>query len=228
MLGDISTVNLLLSLGADLYNPFALLVSIVRTSRSDITESLISYFKERYLRGKPGFAIYPLRFAINYQDLALARLLCRDLLYNVFLARNVEDPLIIAAEVPGPATISIVCELLVLGADPNVSSHRRSITPMALAAMHKGSGLIELLAQYGGLINHRYRRSRLNEEGPTLLEVACAKGNIRAVKWLLEHDADPNLPCRDFRHRTALHCAARNGYAGIVALLIENGADIHH
>ena len=229
MIGDLSTVNHLFSLGADPYNPFALLASMVRTGGDDITKSLIFHFKERYPRGRLGYGTWALHFALRKENLALARLLIRNLTYNVFCAGDTEDPLIMAADVPGSVSISVVHELLAIGADPNVTSHRMHTTPMALAAMRrKGSDLIELLGQYGALINHRYRRGRLDKEGPSPLEIACGRGNARAAKWLLEHGADPNLPCRDLRHRSALHCAARGGYAGIVTLLIEHGADIHH
>lgn len=50
----------------------------------------------------------------------------------------------------------------------------------------------------------------------------------RGVRWLLDHGADPNVPCdRDLRE-SSLHTAVRRGQdPRIVELLLEHGADVH-
>jgi hypothetical protein len=57
-----------------------------------------------------------------------------------------------------------------------------------------------------------------------LLE-ASMKGDVNAVKELLEKGADPNA--RDSSGWTPLHTAATRGYVNIANLLIEYGADVN-
>jgi len=59
----------------------------------------------------------------------------------------------------------------------------------------------------------------------TPLHIAAARGDINAVKALLEQRADVNK--RDKNSSTPLHEAASKGHANIVRLLIEKGADVN-
>ena len=50
---------------------------------------------------------------------------------------------------------------------------------------------------------------------------------LKGLRWLLEHGADPNVPCGDERE-SSLHVAARRGQAPeVVRLLLDHGADVH-
>lgn len=88
---------------------------------------------------------------------------------------------------------------------------------------HQRSGepfydIAELILEYGFDINDRHGHDR------TLLHGAANRGTIRAVRWLLEHAADPNA--LDDRGRTPLHvCAARNTNTSVLKRLITAGAD---
>lgn len=57
----------------------------------------------------------------------------------------------------------------------------------------------------------------------TPLHAACRRGNLVAVRELLAHGAQPNVPC-EFG-LTPLHFAAERGYAAIVRELLLFGAD---
>lgn len=87
---------------------------------------------------------------------------------------------------------------------------------------------LELLHEFGVDLNHT------GEWGNTplyfLLEHYDVELNARVrqgMLWLLEHGADPNVPCGR-EQETALHVAVRRGQgADIVRLLLDHGADVH-
>jgi ankyrin repeat protein len=87
---------------------------------------------------------------------------------------------------------------------------------------------LALLHEYGADVN------ATGEWGNTPLyfllryhDVASAPKVRRGIEWLLEHGADPNVPCGTERE-TALHVAARRRQAiDVVEALIAQGADVH-
>jgi hypothetical protein len=88
---------------------------------------------------------------------------------------------------------------------------------------HQRSGepfyhIAELIARHGFDVNDLAGRDR------TLLHGAANRGTIRAVRWLLQHGANPNA--RDTGGRTPLHvCAERNTSAAVARLLIDGGTE---
>jgi ankyrin repeat protein len=61
----------------------------------------------------------------------------------------------------------------------------------------------------------------------TMLDVAVMKNNIDMASILLDYGIDPNSTIRDWRKNLPmLGYAAENGYAGIVSILLQHGADI--
>jgi ankyrin repeat protein len=58
------------------------------------------------------------------------------------------------------------------------------------------------------------------------LHLLAKRGDVKAVKWLLEHDADPNARWSHWSALvTPLHLAALHGHADVVRLLLDAGAD---
>jgi ankyrin repeat protein len=76
--------------------------------------------------------------------------------------------------------------------------------------------------------------ARLTRENPQLLDqqvgvlhLMAKRGDVRAVKWLLDHGADPNARWSHWDAEVApLHLAVLGGHADIVRLLLEAGADL--
>jgi ankyrin repeat protein len=63
------------------------------------------------------------------------------------------------------------------------------------------------------------------DETKTYLRRAALYGDVAAVRFLLEHGADPNI-AGIFSRETALLGAARLGHAEVVDLLLAHGADV--
>lgn len=90
-------------------------------------------------------------------------------------------------------------------------------TPLYWAVQEGQTGVLELLREAGAKVDRKPKG-----EGPTILQMASAKGHEPTVEKLLELGADVNLP--DRLGRTALHYAAAAGWVHIVRLLLARGA----
>ncbi|TWT22585.1 hypothetical protein FQY83_06110 [Luteimonas marina] len=144
-----------------------------------------------------------------------------------------------------------VMTLLANGADPRVADADGN-TPLHHAARSSDPGVAALLRDASAELDVQ------NREGLTPLGVACAAGNWRLARFLLERGAKPGVDdgtpallaaagsdeddpagvqlllrhkakvdARDRDGRTALHIAAFQGHAAIVAALLDAGADVH-
>uniref|UniRef100_A0A674ME91 Myosin XVI n=2 Tax=Takifugu rubripes TaxID=31033 RepID=A0A674ME91_TAKRU len=78
------------------------------------------------------------------------------------------------------------------------------------------SDVTQLLATGEGL-------SLSNEDGVTLLHIACASGYREVVSVLLEKGADPDAADNNFW--TPLHLASKYGQTSIISLLLRHGAN---
>ena len=76
----------------------------------------------------------------------------------------------------------------------------------------------------------RERPSLLAPSGPDAgaLTLLSKRNDVRAVKWLLDHGADPNTRWNHWGAEvTGLHLAIMHGHVEIVRLLLEHGTDPH-
>ncbi|XP_014213006.1 tonsoku-like protein [Copidosoma floridanum] len=83
--------------------------------------------------------------------------------------------------------------------------------------------------QLKNVSRHRFKRPRLfkpNEKGETPLHLACIKGDVSKVEYLLE-EKHPTLVKDNFGW-TPLHEASNHGFTEIVDLLIRHKADINN
>lgn len=112
--------------------------------------------------------------------------------------------------------------LLQSGANPNDGES------IVHAAQHAHFDCLELLVAHGGDVSMRYE-----EWGNTAIYFLTGfretdsgwETALRGMRWLLQHGADPNVPCYE-NEETALHGCARTGRtAETLDLLVRHGAD---
>jgi ankyrin repeat protein len=93
-----------------------------------------------------------------------------------------------------------------------------SMDLIALLALGEWGTAAQLLRENAGLI----------EPSGGVLHLMAKRNDVAAVKWLLDHGADPNGRWAHWDAEvTPLHLAASQGHAGIVRVLLAAGADPH-
>lgn len=131
--------------------------------------------------------------------------------------------------------------LIELGADPlgrdasgylaPVGTHRSDIDRPVLEAL-KRNGKLDLFTAVS--LREWRAAERLRDNDPSYIDngrkgalhVACKRGDVEAVNWLLEHGANPNAlwPHWD-AEVTALHMAAWGGHSEVARLLLAADAN---
>jgi ankyrin repeat protein len=173
---------------------------------------------------------------------------------NSRMSRNENNqmPLHYAVQQNRPEMVSL---LLDLGADPlavdgagmpaaayatapdmdrRVMEMIRALTSSELVSAARGnrrarSGMMDLVATVA--LSDWETAARLLNENPKLIEpgvlhLMVKRNSVAAVKWLLDHGADPNAPWAHWEAEvTPLHLAASQGHTEIVRLLLSRGAD---
>ncbi|HYD80166.1 MAG TPA: ankyrin repeat domain-containing protein [Paucimonas sp.] len=109
-----------------------------------------------------------------------------------------------------------VSELLERGFDPNTVEPERGDTGLILALREESMRVFKVLLDAPGIDLEAKIRN-----GDDALMIAAWKGNLPAVRALLEREVEVNRP-----GWTALHYAAANGADEIVALLLDRSAYI--
>ncbi|KEF56282.1 uncharacterized protein A1O9_07863 [Exophiala aquamarina CBS 119918] len=95
-------------------------------------------------------------------------------------------------------------------------------SPLVVAVEGRRETILDILLAAGARVNH------VNPSAPratyTPLSIAVLQGETRIIHKLLQHGADPNLRFEGGRHN--LGTAAELGFADIVELLLQFGADV--
>ena len=152
--------------------------------------------------------------------------------YQVWIQQGGNSPLMFAARAGDRASVEL---MIVAGADVNVES-AYGISATTLAAHSNHADVVETLLWSGADPNAA-------NSGYTALHAAILRGNETAVRSLLHHGADANIPLlapspirrqsRDYHFHNALVGAtplwlsARFLHPGIMRALVESGADPH-
>lgn len=125
---------------------------------------------------------------------------------DVFLAAAADD------------NVGILVALLDRGLSANTAG-RDGRTALAVAAGAGSLGVMRLLIDRGAAVD------RANDEGWTPLMDAAYRGRAEAVRELLAAGADPEI-VEKRNGQTALHVAARGSDPGVVAGLVDAGANV--
>ncbi|KAM5344078.1 hypothetical protein ACJ41O_012615 [Fusarium nematophilum] len=111
-----------------------------------------------------------------------------------------------------------VQQLLDGGADLEVASLDRRLTPLHLAASNNHAELVHLLLENDADV------TVLCKNGLTPLLLAASRGCTEVAHLLLLYGANPTDT--DNSGRTPLHLACEHGHTEVVQILLENGSDV--
>ena len=93
-------------------------------------------------------------------------------------------------------------------------------TPLMMASVSAPSAFFETLIALGADVN-----AQRTDDKMTPLYLASSWNHYVAVRLLLEHGADANIP--NVKGYSPLHVAASNGFFNVVRLLLDYGADVN-
>jgi ankyrin repeat protein len=148
---------------------------------------------------------------------------------------NHQLPLHFAVRMNRPEMVALLLEL---GADPAATDAHGASAAVYAAAPNVGREVIETLASRGAL--DVFGALALGDEStagglvranggvvePGVLHLLAKRGDAGAVRWLLEHGADPNSRWSHWDAEvTPLHLAAAQGHVDVVRQLLAAGAD---
>lgn len=132
----------------------------------------------------------------------------------------------------------MVALLLEQGADPAATDGEGMPASVYAAAPDVDRSVIETLSRHGGIdlfgalvLGEEETAARLLAEKPDavdsgVLHLLAKRGDVRGVRWLLGHGADPNARWSHWDAAvTPLHLGAAQGHAEVVRLLLAAGAD---
>jgi len=131
------------------------------------------------------------------------------------------DPLWMACYCPNNA--DCIRAIIERGGDPNIVQDRESLHTMLMncAASSRQKRNLEELLKHSPNIDAR------NNEDESPLTYACAYGNYRAVRMLLDAGVDPNVRvCKGSTAATVALTSHNRTTNAIVSLLVDRGADV--
>jgi ankyrin repeat protein len=162
--------------------------------------------------------------ALNLADEVRRLVAAKSAALNERMSRNENNqtPLHFAVRMNRPQMISV---LLALGADPlAVDGVGQPVAAYATAPNVDRPVMDAIRAMTKAEIASADRGHRPSRGGP--MDLVAKRDDVRAVKWLLDHGADPNARWGyASAEGTALHMAVWAGCAEVVRLLLDAGAD---
>jgi ankyrin repeat protein len=123
--------------------------------------------------------------------------------------------------------------LLELGADPKATDGEGVSASVYAADPGVDREVIERLTRRSGLDlfgalalgDHQTAAELLGADARGAIHLLAKRGDVEAVRWLLEHGADPNARWSHWDAQvTPLHLAAAQGHVDVVRLLLDAGA----
>jgi ankyrin repeat protein len=129
---------------------------------------------------------------------------------------------------------AIVALLLELGADPRATDGEGVSAAVYAADPGVDREVIYTLVRHGGfdlfgapvLGDHQAAAELLGADAGGALHLLAKRGDVEAVRWLLDRGADPNARWSHWDAKvTPLHLAAAQGHVDVVRLLLDAGAD---
>lgn len=171
--------------------------------------------KHLTLKDKNGRTAYHYAAFFGYKEL-LEELIKGSKLLDLMDSKDTtgKTPLFKAVE-----SCSIDCvDLLILQGCQSTTYEKSGTTALHVAVLANKIQLVEILVEDG--------KADVNvpdQLGFTPLHLSCGLGYIEVVKYLLQHNANPNA--KDKKGRTPLFGAAMDNSGTITGLLLENGAD---
>jgi ankyrin repeat protein len=149
---------------------------------------------------------------------------------------NRQLPLHFAVRMNRPAMVALLLEL---GADPAATDAKGVPAHGYAGGPAVGRDVIELLARHGETslfaalaLGDEAVAARLIDESPGavdsggVLHLTAKRGDAAAVRWLLDHGADPNARWSHWgADVTPLHLAAAQGHVDVVRQLLDAGGD---
>ena len=162
----------------------------------------------------------PLHTAVSEGNSSMQSLLISEMTkrnYSIDMKNDFEQsPLLVAARIND---IEAVERLLEAGAKANISNFNNWTAFHSATALDNHDMLSLLLQHYSKGANSK------DLLGFTPLHYAAAKGDLIAMRILIDHGAKVNT--RNNEKRTPMHEAARNNQVFAIRLLYENGASLN-
>ncbi|ERF71551.1 hypothetical protein EPUS_00540 [Endocarpon pusillum Z07020] len=232
----------LLSMGADPFDPQALLVAVEKSLDIEIVKALLEKHKLVYGQFRKGFGGTALQMAVKMKKMSiLETLLDAGIPADSVSQKSYKQPFhdssphsLVQGETAFGTAIRLwededmsqfVMKLLSCGANPSGPVVVTIPVKTALVATieYGKANLLQMLLEAGANV----AASATGKLGRTALQAAAASGRLSMVKILIEHGAQVNDEPAEDGGVTALQAASIGGYTAIVSLLLSKGANIN-
>lgn len=233
----------LLSIGADPFDPQALLMAVEKSVDIETIKALLERHKEVYGQMKKEFGGTALQMAVKMKNMPILETLLdagipadsvSQKSYHQPLRHDYPDYRVVQGETALGTAIRLwededmskfVMKLLSYGANPSGPVLVTNPPKSALVATieYGKTNLLQKLLQAGANVFTPATGIR----GRTALQAATSSGRLSIVRMLFEHGAQVNEEPAEDGGVTALQAASIGGYTAIVSLLLAKGANVN-